>query len=147
MFIVTELYDSVSMNIDILLEFERALASGGFQASVINEPTLEATPVAPRLSQSLMLGIAAGLLFGLLLAVFSELSDQSFRSPADIRKRLGMPLIGHIPPIRANVPAEVELALEPTLVSALRAATGNASQCRLARMRTIWGDRPSFSMC
>lgn len=114
-------------------QIEVTRGAGGFQASVINEPTLESTPVAPRLSQSLMLGIAAGLLFGLLLATFAELSDQSFRSPADIRKRLGMPLIGHIPPIRTNVPADVELALEPTLVAALRPRSAEAEAYRGVR--------------
>ncbi len=114
-------------------QIEVTRGAGGFQASVINEPTLEATPVAPRLSQSLMLGIVAGLLFGVLLAAFSELSDQSFRSPADIRKRLGMPLIGHIPPLRMNLPAEVELALEPTLVTALRPKSSEAEAYRGVR--------------
>ncbi len=114
-------------------QIEVTRGAGGFQASVINEPTLDATPVAPRLSQSLMLGIAAGLLFGFLLAAFAELSDQSFRSPADIRKRLGMSLIGHIPPIRTNVPAEVELALEPTLVAALRPKSSEAEAYRGVR--------------
>ena len=114
-------------------QIEVTRGAGGFQASIINEPTLDATPVAPRLSQSLMLGIAAGLLFGFLLAAFAELSDQSFRSPADIRKRLGMSLIGHIPPIRMNVPAEVELALEPTLVAALRPKSSEAEAYRGVR--------------
>ncbi len=114
-------------------QIEVTRGAGGFQASIINEPTLEPTPVAPRLSQSLMLGVAAGLLFGFLLAAFAELSDQSFRSPADIRKRLGMSLIGHIPPIRTTVPVEVELALEPTLVAALRPKSSEAEAYRGVR--------------
>ena len=38
-----------------------------------------------------------GLLAGLCLAYLAGVSDKSFRTPAEIRRRLGLPVIGHIP--------------------------------------------------
>ncbi|CAN5380986.1 polysaccharide biosynthesis tyrosine autokinase [soil metagenome] len=110
--------------------------SGGFQVKVLNEPSREPTPVAPKLSQSLLLGAAAGLLFGIGLAALAELSDKGFRSPADIRNRLGLPVIGHIPPIRTNLPADEDQAgidLEPTMVTALRPKSVEAEAYRGVR--------------
>src|SRR5438067_9192966 len=38
-----------------------------------------------------------GLTAGIGLAYLAEMSDKSFRTPAEIRRRLGLPVIGHIP--------------------------------------------------
>lgn len=112
---------------------ELTRASGGYQANELNKPSREIIPVSPKLTQSLLLGIAAGMLFGVGLAALAELSDKGFRSPADIRNRLGVPVIGHIPPIRLNQPVEDALDLEPTLVSALRPKSVEAEAYRGVR--------------
>jgi capsular exopolysaccharide synthesis family protein len=122
-----EEYESERTNTDL------TRASGGYEAKTLNTPSRDIAPVAPRLNQSLLLGMAAGLLFGVGLAALAELSDKGFRSPADIRARLGLPVIGHIPPIRTNLPAEDQLDLEPTVVAALRPKSVEAEAYRGVR--------------
>ncbi len=116
-----------------ITQTELTRATGGFQAQALNQPSRDLTPVAPKLSQSALLGLAAGLLFGVGLAALAELSDKGFRSPADIRSRLGLAVIGHIPPIRTNLPIEENLDLEPTVVSALRPKSVEAEAYRGVR--------------
>ena len=73
-------------------------------------------------TRSLVTGIALGALLGLIMITLAEWSDKSFRSPAEIRQRLGLAVIGHIPHIR-NLPAtnpDVPAELDPVLVTALR---------------------------
>jgi succinoglycan biosynthesis transport protein ExoP len=73
--------------------------------------------VAPSLPQSLLLAGVIGLVFGLSLAYLAELTDKSFRSPEDIRKRLGLPVIGHIPPITALPAAAPDSGLDPMIAA------------------------------
>lgn len=75
-----------------------------------------AVKVAPNLPQSLLLAGVIGIAFGVCLAYLAELTDKSFRSPEDIRKRLGLPVIGHIPPIVAP-PAVPGPDLDPMLAA------------------------------
>ncbi len=51
----------------------------------------------PMLSKSLQLGGIGGLAVGLLIAFLVEMADHSFRSPQEISKNLGLPVLGHIP--------------------------------------------------
>lgn len=69
-----------------------------FDARVIN-PAGTGYKVAPVMSSSVSFGAILGLLVGLGLAFLAEMSDQSFRSPDEIRRRLGVSVIGHIPPL------------------------------------------------
>lgn len=75
---------------------EATASSGGFQARTITEPAAGGQ-IAPVLNQSLIFGAVLGALAGAGLGVLAELADQGFKSPADVRKRLGVPIIGHLP--------------------------------------------------
>jgi capsular exopolysaccharide synthesis family protein len=44
------------------------------------------------------LGVFVGLLVGLASAYLAELSDPRFRTAKEVRDRLGLPVLGHIPP-------------------------------------------------
>lgn len=67
-----------------------------FEARTINPPAA-GTKVAPVLLQSLVMAIALGLAGGGGLAYLAELTDKSFRTPDEIRRRLGLAVVGHIP--------------------------------------------------
>jgi capsular exopolysaccharide synthesis family protein len=70
--------------------------SSGYRSSVISPPE-GAGKVAPKLSQILTIWVFLGLLGGVGLAYLAEVTDKSFRTPEEIRRRLGLPIIGHIP--------------------------------------------------
>ena len=74
---------------------------GGYEVNDITKPS-DGVQVAPVLIQSLLLGAVVGLLLGGGLGLRAELADRSFRSPGDIRRHLGLPVLGHIPPIRID---------------------------------------------
>ncbi|MGL4422823.1 MAG: polysaccharide biosynthesis tyrosine autokinase, partial [Gemmataceae bacterium] len=109
-------------------------SSGGFAANVLTRPNIDPVPISPKLTQSLMLGMAAGLFIGLGLATLAELADKSFRSPLEIRQRLGLPVIGHIPPIRVEMDNDTnEHDFESSLVTAVRPKSIEAEAYRGVR--------------
>lgn len=70
--------------------------SGGFATQVISEPGTGAK-VSPVAWQVIMSGLVFGLLAGVGGAYLLDLADKSFRTPEEIRKRLRLPIVGHIP--------------------------------------------------
>lgn len=123
---------------DRLAKLETVRNSGGYSAVPITSPS-DGIKVAPRLVQSLAIFIFIGTLLGIGLALAFEFTDKSFRSPAEIRKRLGLPVIGHIPPIRVDLPTDnprlkgTEPDMEPVIVTHLRPKSIEAEAYRGVR--------------
>ncbi len=89
-----QLFDAVAKRLDevsILKNF-----AGGFEAEII-APAEVGTKVAPKPLSVFAGALLLGLLAGFGLSYLAELSDQSFRTPEEIRRRLGLPVVGHIP--------------------------------------------------
>src|SRR5207253_1957994 len=95
----------------------------------------EGVQVAPVLYQSLLSGGMLGLLLGVGLALAVEASDRGFRSAAEIRKRLGVAVLGHIPRIKTQDAATKPSAggLDPLLASFLRPNSAEAEAVRGVR--------------
>jgi capsular exopolysaccharide synthesis family protein len=78
-----------------------ALDNAGHQTSVkltvVSGPTLQRSPVSPRLIVDLGLGVVVGLALGLLLAVAREIRDLAVRSSGALREVRELPLLGTIP--------------------------------------------------
>jgi capsular exopolysaccharide synthesis family protein len=123
---------------DKLNRLEATKNSGGYNAQAISDPS-DGVKVAPRLIQSVLLFSFLGTLMGLGLAFAFELTDKSFRSPAEIRRRLGLPVVGHIPPIRTDLPIDnpalkgLEPDMEPVIVTHLRPKSIEAEAYRGVR--------------
>lgn len=113
--------------------------AGGYKVQEVTTPTA-GVQVAPVLLQSLLLGCVLGLLLGGGLALRAELADRSFRSPEDIRRHLGIPVLGHVPLIRTNEPAEVtpSAPLDPVLVVYLRPHSSEAEAVRGIRTQVLF---------
>ncbi len=111
---------------------------GGFEATVLNKPR-EGTKVGPILATWLVPGAVLGLLLGAGLALLVELGDKGFRSPAEIRSRLGVPVIGHLAKIRTDLPREADISAEydPSLVCALRPKSPEAEAFRGVRAQIL----------
>lgn len=107
--------------------------NGGYSANAVTPPGY-GTKVAPVLLQSVMFGLFAGVLLGGGAMGLAELSDKSFKSPAEIRRRLGLPVIGHIPQFRdAPADADAPAGLLPALAAALRPRSSEAEAYRGVR--------------
>jgi polysaccharide biosynthesis transport protein len=82
--------------INRLTEMNLVREPGGFDARTLARPGPGAK-VAPSAVQFIGAGLAIGLLAGLGLAFLAERSDKGFRTPEEIRRRLGLQVLGHIP--------------------------------------------------
>lgn len=113
--------------------------SGAYEVRDVSKPT-DGVQVAPVLMQSLLLGAVLGLLMGGGLGLRAELSDRGFRSPDDIRRRLGLPILAHIPVIRTTEPLEVKPTanLDPTLVVFNRPKSAEAEAIRGLRTQLLF---------
>lgn len=74
---------------------------GGIDTQVISPPST-GRQVQPKLTLILTVSGILGLLAGLGLGYVVDVADKSFRSPDDIRRQLGLPLVGHIPAFPAG---------------------------------------------
>lgn len=79
-----------------LQEVDTGRGSGGFNAQAITPPG-PGFKVAPVMWQFLIMGCALGCALGCGGAYLLDLADKSFRTPEEIRRRLGLPLVGHVP--------------------------------------------------
>jgi capsular exopolysaccharide synthesis family protein len=110
-----QLFDSVSkrlQEVNLLKEF------GGFEAQVI-APAGPGKIVSPKPVPIFSIAAFLGLLAGFALAYLAELSDHSFRTPEEIRRRLGLPVVGHIPHFVAREEGEAAESDGPALAPAL----------------------------
>lgn len=93
----------------------------GFTARAINKPGI-GFKISPNPYQVFTAATLLGLLLGVGLAYLAEISDKSFRNPQEIRKRLGLPVIGHVPYLAPDEKAAQLVAtgastLDPMLVT------------------------------
>jgi capsular exopolysaccharide synthesis family protein len=106
-------------------------SGGGYKAESITPPGPGAQ-VAPILYQSLLFGGLLGLLVGGGCAAGASLTDRGFHSPAEIRRRLGVPVLGHVPTLRTDAPPERTSAagLDRLLVAFFRPTSTDAEAFR-----------------
>jgi succinoglycan biosynthesis transport protein ExoP len=129
-----DLFDSINQR---LRELSVVRNSQGFETQVITPPT-EVEKVAPVGSLILALSSFLGLVLGGGLAYLAEFTDKSFRSPEDVRRRLGLPIMGVIPLVKPQT-LEVakgggsETAFAPTLFAWHRPKSREAEAYRGVR--------------
>jgi capsular exopolysaccharide synthesis family protein len=118
--------------------------TGGYEAEIIAPPG-PGLKVAPRPLLVFTAAILLGLLAGFGLATMAELSDQSFRTPEEIRRRLGMPVVGHVPYFepdeRAVQPADGSPALDPILCTVHHPKSREAEGYRGVRTALLFNAR------
>ena len=127
-----------------LIHQDKSLASqvAWENVAVSNAPT-PGVQVAPVLAKSLALGGVGGLLIGVLLAFLLEMADKSYRSPDDITRELGVPVVGHIPNIEIGKERKRlgMTRLHPSLVSYHRPGSQMAEAYRAVRTALLSGTR------
>jgi capsular exopolysaccharide synthesis family protein len=115
---------------------------GGFKATTIS-PAGPGWRVGPRSTPIFSVAIFLGLLAGLGLSYVAELQDKSFRTPDEIRRRLGLPVVGYIPMLRVEsaTAEEQASALDPSLYAYHRAKSREAEAYRGVRTALLFSAR------
>jgi capsular exopolysaccharide synthesis family protein len=93
-----QLYDAILKR---LQEVGLVKEAGGYDAQILSAPS-RSWKVEPKAAVIVPIASFLGLLGGFVLAYVADRSDHSFRTPAEIRRRLGVPVIGHIPVLDAK---------------------------------------------
>jgi capsular exopolysaccharide synthesis family protein len=84
--------------LSLQLQQFRALRAAQTQNAQILEPaTPSSSPVSPRVSKAVALGIVGGLLLGFGLVFLAEAADRRVRHPEDLEELAGLPLLAVIP--------------------------------------------------
>ena len=97
--------------------------NGGFDAKTLSEPG-PGGKTSPVLWQFLVLGLFLGLAASAAGAYALDIADKSFRTPEEIRRRLGLPIVGHVPfvavssePVQKQDGAGNPIELDPALIT------------------------------
>lgn len=80
----------------------------GLQAEVITDPTINRSPVSPKLSTNFMLCFIGGLVLGCGLVYVFDLIDDRFRSPDDLRSQLEAPILTMVRKLNPLAPHGLE---------------------------------------
>ena len=65
--------------------------------SLLSSPSVDGNPVSPKLREGLIKAILFGVIAGVGAAIIRDRFDHVFRSAAEVRDQLNVPLLGHIP--------------------------------------------------
>jgi capsular exopolysaccharide synthesis family protein len=82
---------------------------GTNNVSIVDRASLPERPRSPRLSINLALALFAGLAAGLLVAFGLDYLDDTFKSPEDVERDVGLSVIGIIPVPKSGVTLKEEL--------------------------------------
>jgi capsular exopolysaccharide synthesis family protein len=138
-----QLYD---ITIKQLQDVDLLKDMGGFDAQTISPPSTR--KVSPQGTTIFPLALLLGLAFGCGAAYLAEVSDKTFRNAEDIRRRLALPVVGHIPRIQLK-PQTLELIaasgseLDPMLAAYHRPKSREAEAYRGVRTALYFSTRGS----
>lgn len=116
------LYDGV------LQRFKEIGVAGGVglnNIAVVDPADVPQRPSSPRLLLNLLAALLLGLVFGGLLTFALEQIDEAIIDPAEVERRLGLPLLGSVPKLETGTPREALLDRKSQLVDAYLAIQTN----------------------
>lgn len=86
----------LDMTLNRCRELNLVRGYGGFDAKLLAAPS-PGGRTSPILWQFLLIGAFMGVGLSCGVAYLLDLADKSFRTPDEIRRRLGLPIVGHVP--------------------------------------------------
>jgi len=116
------LYDGV------LQRFKEIGVAGGVgvnNVSIVDLADIPQRPSSPRLLVNLAISLLLGLALGALTAFALEQIDEAIADPAEVERRLGLPLLGIVPKVENKTPKEALLDRKSELVDAYLAIQTN----------------------
>jgi polysaccharide biosynthesis transport protein len=114
----------------LLQRFKEIGVAGGVgvnNISIVDPADVPQAPSSPRLLINLAVSLLAGLGLGALLAFALEQIDEAIADPAEVERRLGLPLLGSVPKLDSGTPKEALLDRKSDLVDAYLAVQTNLS--------------------
>lgn len=112
----------------LLQRFKEIGVAGGVgvnNISIVDPADVPQKPSSPRLVLNLALSLLAGFGLGVLLALGLEQIDEAIADPAEVERRLGLPLLGSVPKLETGTPKEALLDRKSDLVDAYLAVQTN----------------------
>lgn len=112
----------------LLKRFEEIGVAGGVginNVSVVDAAEIPEKPSSPRLLLNLAFALAIGLGIGAALAFALEQMDEAIADPAEVQRRLGLPLLGSVPKVEGSTPKDALLDRKSNLVDAYLAIQTN----------------------
>lgn len=137
------LYDS------LLQRFKEIGVAGGVgvnNIAIVDPADVPQAPSSPRLLLNLLISILAGLGLGAALAFALEQMDEAIADPAEVERRLGLPLLGSVPKVEEATPKEALLDRKSDLVDAYIAVQTNlgfTTQHGVPRSFSVTSTRPA----
>lgn len=114
---------------------------------IIDTPNEPKDPVAPRVATNVGIGLLAGLLIGMALALLREAIDNTIKTPDDVEKRLDVTFLGLLPEISDEVDdhgrkqkkaRRIKSELPPELLVHERPTSGAAEAARSLRTNLMF---------
>lgn len=112
----------------LLQRFKEIGVAGGVgvnNISIVDPADLPQKPSSPKLLINLAMALLAGLGLGIALALILEQLDEAIADPAEIERRLGLPLLGSVPKVEGQTPREALKDRKSALVDAYLAIYTN----------------------
>lgn len=112
----------------LLQRFKEIGVAGGVgvnNISVVDPANVPQYPSSPRLLINLAIALLAGLGLGAALAYALEQIDEAIADPAEMERRLGLPLLGSVPKVEDETPKDALLDRKSDLVDAYLAVQTN----------------------
>lgn len=112
----------------LLQRFKEIGIAGGVgvnNISVVDAADVPQRPSSPRLMLNLLFALLTGLGLSALLTFALEQIDEAIGDPAEVERRLGLPLLGSVPKVENVTPKEALLDRKSDLVDAYLAVQTN----------------------
>lgn len=112
----------------LLQRFKEIGVAGGVgvnNVSIVDPADVPQKPSSPRLLLNLAIALLAGLSLGGIAAYGLEQIDEAIADPAEVERRLGLPLLGSVPKLEIGTPKEALLDRKSELVDAYLAVQTN----------------------
>ncbi|TKD51876.1 GumC family protein [Sphingomonas baiyangensis] len=133
----------------LLQRFKEIGVAGGVgvnNISVVDPANVPQRPSSPRLLINLALALLVGLAIGGGLAFALEQMDEAIADPAEVERRLGLPLLGSVPKVEGIAPRDALLDRKSELVDAylaIQTSLGFTTEHGVPRSLAVTSTRPA----
>lgn len=114
--------------------------------AIVDPADVPQRPSSPRMLLNLAAALLAGLAIGAGLAFVFEQMDEAIADPAEVERRLGLPLLGSVPKVEGTAPRDALLDRKSDLVDAylaIQTSLGFTTEHGVPRSLAVTSTRPA----